>query len=153
MPLFVAKAFPMFPTILAITATYYAFEWLLSAGLPNTLFDNHYNLVAMLPAGIVGGLQYAATTGRGLRWPKRLLLGLYGNIAIIIAPTIISLFFAVPMLILGFGFQGVMIMPAVLGLISISAILAFLVTFLLAIPTIFLGATIGQWIQFRRMRR
>jgi len=143
----------MLPSILAITAAYFLFEWLLSLGLQNTLFDNSYNLVAMLPAGIVGGFQYAATTGRGLRWGKRLLLALYGNIAIILAPTVVSLFFAVPMLILGLGFRGVMILPTLLSLTTLTAILAFLITFLLAIPTIFVGATIGQWVQYRRLAR
>ena len=143
----------MFPTILAITGSYYAFEWLLSPSLQNTVFDNHFNLLAMLPAGLVGGWQYAATTGRGLRWPKRLVLSLFGNIAIIIAPTVVSLFFAVPMILLGFGFTGLMVMPALLALTTLSAVLAFLITFAFAIPTLFVGFSIGQWIQYRRRAR
>lgn len=143
----------MFPTIIAVTVSYYAFEWLLSPSLQATIFDNSFNLLAMLPAGLIGGLQYAATTGRGLRWSKRLLLALYGNIAIIIAPTVVSLFFAVPMILLGYGFAGLAVMPALLALTSLSAVLAFLITFAFAIPTLFVGATIGQWVQYRRMMR
>jgi len=144
----------MTPTVLAITATYFIFEWLLALGsIDNVVFDSHFNLLAMLPAGIVGGIQFAATRGHGLRWPQRLLIALYGNLGIVIAPFAVGLFFSIPMYLLGFGVSGLLNLPAILAFASLTVALSFLISFLFAIPTLFVGFTLGQWLQFRRMAR
>lgn len=138
--------------IIIITVCYYLISIGLSMGLEaaNLYVPWAGLFIPPLLAGFFGALQYIRTERALLRIGDRLICAAKGCFVIILAPVLFSLVI-IAAGSLGAGLGGILALPGIAALLTAGGLIQTLMFMIYAVPLIYIGLTVGQWVKSGRI--
>ena len=138
--------------IIIITICYYLIDYGLGWGLRQAQIYNVWipHLVPPLLAGYLGALQFIRTEKFLLRARDRFVCTFKSCVAIVFAPVAFGfIIFAAGRVINGLG--GIIGLPNLAAWLTVAGLLSLLTFMLYALPMIYIGMTLAQWIKAGRL--